>query len=135
MELKGYSCYLHHILVMKETPGSRISRLFLVLPEEMHELRLRGEYVACVCLVFFFENNLICTIFLDSTYKWYLYDIHFSLSDLLWQSLGLSTSLKMALFHSFLWFNNIPLYTCATSFFFHSSVDGHSDLNVYFPDD
>ena len=28
--------------------------------------------------------------------------------------------LQMALFHSFLWLNGIPLYTCTTS-----SVDGH----------
>ena len=134
MELRGYSCHLHHILVMKETLGSRISRLLWVLLEEMRELRLSGEYVACVCLCFFFENNFICTIFLDSTYKWYLYDICFSLSDLLWQSWVLSMSSQMALFHSFLWFNNIPLNTCVTCFF-HSSVDGHSHLNVYFHDD
>ena len=30
----------------------------------------------------------------------------------------------MALFHSFLWLSNIPLYIC-TTFFIHSSVDEH----------
>ena len=32
--------------------------------------------------------------------------------------------LQMALFHSFLWLSNIPLYIC-TIFFIHSSVDEH----------
>ena len=32
------------------------------------------------------------------------------LSDRLWQSLGPPVLLQMALFHSFLWLNNIPLY-------------------------
>ena len=47
-----------------------------------------------------------------------IYDIYFSLSDLLhsvWQSLGPSTSLQMTQFHSFLWLSNIPLYICTTS--------------------
>ena len=41
------------------------------------------------------------------------HDICLSLSDLLhsaWQSLGLSMLLQMALFRSFLWLSNIPLY-------------------------
>ena len=49
------------------------------------------------------------------------YGICFSLSDLLhsvWQSQDPSTSLQITQFHSFLWLSNIPLYTCATSFFF-----------------
>ena len=33
--------------------------------------------------------------------------------------------LQMALFLSFLWLSYIPLYICTTSFFIHSSVDGH----------
>ena len=54
-----------------------------------------------------------------------IYDIYFSLSDLLhsvWQSLDPSTSKQMTQFHSFLWLSNIPLYH---NFFIHSSVDGH----------
>ena len=41
------------------------------------------------------------------------YDICLALSDLLhsvWQSLGPSMLLQMALFHSFLWLSNIPIY-------------------------
>ena len=33
--------------------------------------------------------------------------------------------LQMALFHSFLWLSNIPLYILYHIFFTHSSVDGH----------
>ena len=47
-----------------------------------------------------------------------IHDICFSLSDLLhsvWQFLGLSLSLQMAQFYSFLWLSNIPLHVCATS--------------------
>ena len=47
-----------------------------------------------------------------------IYDICFSPSDLLhsvWQSLGLSVSLQMTHFHSFLCLSNIPLYICTTS--------------------
>ena len=35
--------------------------------------------------------------------------------------------LQMALFHSFLWLNNISLCICTTSFFLYSSDDGHLD--------
>ena len=45
------------------------------------------------------------------------YDICPSLSDLLhsvWQSLGPSMFLQMALFRSFLWLNNTQLYICTT---------------------
>ena len=35
--------------------------------------------------------------------------------------------LQMALFHSFLWLNNISLSIYTTSFFIFSSVDGHLD--------
>ena len=48
------------------------------------------------------------------------YDICSSLSDLqhaVRQSLGPSTSLQMAQFHSFLWLSNIPFYICTTSVF------------------
>ena len=44
-----------------------------------------------------------------------LYDISFSLSDLLhsvWQPLDPSTSLQITQSHSFLWLSNIPLYVC-----------------------
>ena len=55
-----------------------------------------------------------------------IYDF-FSLSDLLhsvWQTLGLSTSLQMTRFCSFLWLSNIPLYICATSSLsIHPSMD------------
>ena len=48
----------------------------------------------------------------------FIYDICFSLSDLLHsarQSLDSSTSLQMTQFRSFLWLSNIPLYICTTS--------------------
>ena len=35
----------------------------------------------------------------------------------LWQSLGPSVLLQVALFYSFLWLNNIPLYICTASAF------------------
>ena len=41
------------------------------------------------------------------------------------KSLGPSTWLHMALFCSFLWPSNIPLYIFYHIFFIHSSVDGH----------
>ena len=47
-----------------------------------------------------------------------IYDIYFSLSDLLhsaWQSLDPSTSQQMTQFRSFLCLSNIPLYICITS--------------------
>ena len=31
----------------------------------------------------------------------------------------------LALFHSFEWLSNVPLYLCITSFFIHFSVNGH----------
>ena len=42
-------------------------------------------------------------------------------------NLGLSILLQMALFHSFLWLSNIPLFILYMYhiFFIHSSVDGH----------
>ena len=55
------------------------------------------------------------------------YDRYFSFSDLLhsvWLFQGLYMLLQMALFHSFLWLSNIPLYIC-TFFFIQSSLDGH----------
>ena len=50
----------------------------------------------------------------------YISDIiqYFSLSNLpcsVWQSLSLSMSLQVVLFHFFLWLNNIPLYICTTT--------------------
>ena len=57
----------------------------------------------------------------------FIYDICFSLSDLLhsvWQSLGPSMSLQMMQFHSVLWLSNIPLYICTTSSLsIHLSMD------------
>ena len=47
------------------------------------------------------------------------YDICLSLSDsfhFVWQSLGLTMLLQKALFHSFLWPSNIPLYAYTTDF-------------------
>ena len=38
--------------------------------------------------------------------------------------------LQMALFHSFVWLSNIPLYICVY-FFIYSSVNGHPLLGVY----
>ena len=55
-----------------------------------------------------FVNKLICIIILDSTYNWYY--IFLWLASLIWYSLGPSTLLQMALFHSFLWLSSIPLY-------------------------
>ena len=58
----------------------------------------------CLCLYFCFVNRLISTSFLDSTFKWYCVILSVSLSDWLhsiWQVLGPSTSLQMALFLSF----------------------------------
>ena len=55
------------------------------------------------------------------------YGICPSLSHLLhsvWESLDLCMLLQMALFHSFLWLSNIPLYMYHI-FSIHSSVDGH----------
>ena len=55
-----------------------------------------------------------------------IHDICLSLSDLLhyvWQSISPSTSLQMTQFHSFLWLNNIPLYTCSTSLSICLSMD------------
>ena len=52
-----------------------------------------------------------------------LHDACFSDFTLL-QSLGLSVSLHMALFCSFLWLSNISLCVCYI-FFIHSSIDGH----------
>jgi len=49
-----------------------------------------------------------------------MHNIYFSLSDLLhsvWSSLGLSTSLQMTQFHSFLWLSNVPLCVCTISLF------------------
>ena len=63
-------------------------------------------------------TELNCTFFLDATYYVLIYDICFSLPDLLhsvWQFLGLSMSLQKAQFCSFLWLSNIPLCVCATS--------------------
>ena len=52
-----------------------------------------------------------------TTYKQYYttYVFIFLTNFPLWQSLGLSTFLQMALFPSFLWLNNTPLYICVTS--------------------
>ena len=47
----------------------------------------------------------------------FIYDICFSLSDLLhsiMQTLGSSTTLQMTQFHPLLWLSNILLYTCTT---------------------
>ena len=52
----------------------------------------------------------------------------FRVSDLLysvWRSLGPSMLLQMALFRSFLWLSNIPLFIRYHIFFIHSSVNGH----------
>ena len=51
-----------------------------------------------------------------------------SLSDLLhlvWQSLGPSMLLKMALFHYFLWLSNTSLHICNHIIFIHLSANGH----------
>ena len=44
----------------------------------------------------------------------FLFLVYFTL----YESLGPSTSLQMAQFHSFLWQSNIPLYICTTSSLF-----------------
>ena len=69
----------------------------------------------------------MCIIFVDSTYKRY-HMIFVFLSDLLnlvWWSLVASMLLQMALFHSFLWLSNIPLYTCTTSSLSIQLFDGY----------
>ena len=67
---------------------------------------------------------------LDSTYKWYhMIFVLLFLTYLVWQSLSPSMLLQMALFHSFLWLSNIPLYISISIsiyvFFIHLFVDGH----------
>ena len=72
----------------------------------------------CLCLYFCFANKTIYTISFRFHIYALVYDICFSLSDLLhsvWQSLGPSMSLQMIQFQSFQWLSNIPLYICTTS--------------------
>ena len=68
----------------------------------------------------------VCFYFLISSFMSYFrfhtevtsYCVCLSVSYLLhlvWQSLGLSMLPQIALFHSFLWLSNIPLYICTTS--------------------
>ena len=67
--------------------------------------------------------------YLDSAVKGVIW--YFSFSDLLqsvWQSLGLSMLLQMALFHSF---NGWVIFHCVYMyhiFFIHSSANGHREL-------
>ena len=58
------------------------------------------------------------------------YDICLFLSDLLhlvWQSLGPSMLLQMALFNSFLWLSSIPLYIFSSLSIYLMMTDGHLD--------
>ena len=59
-------------------------------------------FYTCVTLFLYLANKFICTIFLDSTYKWcYMIFVFFFLTYFtVWQSLGPSMSLQVALFCS-----------------------------------
>ena len=81
----------------------------------------------CLCLYFYFANRFIGTIFSRFYIYVLIYNICFSLCDLLhsvWQTRGLSTSLQAAQFHSFFWLSNIAQYMC--DIFTPSSVGGHA---------
>ena len=74
------------------------------LPPPSSPLSLVRKSVLYVCLCCCSANRPNSTIFLDSIYNALVYDICFSLSDLLhsvWQILGSSTSLQLTQFHSF----------------------------------
>ena len=80
----------------------------------------------CVCLwvYFCFVNKLICVIFVGSTCK-SCHMILVFLSLIYFSSLGPPMLLQIALFHSFLWLSNTPMYIFIYHIFFiHSSVNG-----------
>ena len=62
--------------------------------------------------LFLFHGYVHLYHILDSTYKWYhMAFVFLFLTYLVWSLLAPSMLLQMALFHSFLWLNCIPLYT------------------------
>ena len=68
----------------------------------------------CLCL-FSCPENKIHQYHFSRFHIYMSCDICFCLSDLLhsvWQALGLSTSLQLTQFHSYLWLSNTPLYIC-----------------------
>ena len=77
-------------------------------------------------------NRFICTIFLESLYKYYytifvfLFLTYLILSEL--QTLGLSTSLQMTQFCSFLWLSNIP---CSVCVFIYIYTHTHTHIYIY----
>ena len=77
---------------------------------------------------FLFCKSVSYSQLLDSAYKQYHIFV-FVWSEVsyfsAWQSLSLSMSLHMALFHHFLWLSNFPLCLCATSTL-SVPLDGHS---------
>ena len=76
------------------------------------------RFVFYICDSFCFVKKFISTILRDlhtGDIIWYL-SFCVSLHSV-WQSLGLSILLQMALFHSSLWLSNTPLCICTTSLF------------------
>ena len=72
----------------------------------------------CLCLYFCFVNKIIYTSFFGFHIYAFMYNIRFSLSDLLHsarQSLGPFMSLQMTQFPFFLGLSNIPLYVYTKS--------------------
>ena len=79
----------------------------------------------CLCLSLCFTNKFTCTIFPDSTYM-LIYDIHFSLSDLLnsaWQSLD-QIHPHLCIWHSFVPFCGWVVFHCVYVPHSYSSADG-----------
>ena len=66
---------------------------------------------------FFIRFHLLSDI------MWYL--AFFDLLHSVWQSLGPSVLLQMALFHSFLWLSNISLCVCVSHLLYLVILDGH----------
>ena len=66
--------------------------------------------VSYICDLFCFVNNFTCTIFWIIHISDTLISV-FDLPHLVWSSLGPAILLYVAIFQSFLWLSNIPLYT------------------------
>ena len=85
-----------------------------IYPSPPYPLVTKSVFSTFVTLFLF--HWFICTLKKNSTYKWY-HMICLSPSDSLyslWNSLGSSMLLLMALFHSVIWLSNIPLDICTT---------------------
>ena len=91
-------------------------------------LPLNHVYILHLWLLFLFANKFICTITFRFHIDVMIYD-YLSLSDLLhsvWQFLGPSMSLWMALFHSFY---GMEFFLCLTSFLSGSLATSSSLLS------